>query len=217
MAEPDGALLNTIVVVGEGSARVNPDTAVLNVGLETRADTAGEALSQVTERSAAVLAAAKAQGTADDDLQTLGLSLFPQMDHQARRVVGYVATYSVALRLRDVANAAAVVDAVSQAAGDCLRLGGFHLSTTATGAARAEAGARAVEDARRRAEHLAEAAGVRVGRVTAITEARAVTTVPGPRMHRMVAASSPAGAAVPIEAGSEQLSAQVTVRFEIAD
>ncbi len=217
MPEHDAASLNTIVVVGEGSARISPDTAVLNVGLETRADSAGEALTLVTERSTAVLAAAKAQGVPDADLQTHGLALRPQVDQQGRRVIGYNASYWLELHIRDVATAPGVVDAVSQAAGDALRLGGFHLAASATEAARAEAGAHAVKDARRRAEALAQAAGVRVGRVLSIAEAGVATPAPGPRLHRVATASASPGAAVPVEVGSEELTARLTVRFEMAD
>jgi uncharacterized protein YggE len=211
-----GVPLNTIVVVGEGSARVSPDIAVLDVGLETRAESASQTLGLVTQRATAVLDAARAQGVPDADLQTHGLSLRPQTDRDARRVIGYVASYALALRLRDIAAAPAVVDAVSAAAGDALRLGGFHLLTSATDVARAEAGAHAVEDARRRAESMARAAGVRVGRVLAITEAGTAAPRPVPAPRVVAAAASP-GAAVPMETGSTELTARVTVRFEIID
>jgi uncharacterized protein YggE len=151
--------LNAIVVVGEGSARVSPDIAVLDMGLETRAESASQTLGLVTERATAILGAAKEQGVPEADLQTHGLSLRPQMDRGARRVIGYVASYALALRFRDIATAPAAVDAVSAAAGDALRLGGFHLSTSATDAARAEAGAHAVEDARHRAESNGQGSG----------------------------------------------------------
>jgi uncharacterized protein YggE len=219
MSVPDddhGVPLNTIVVVGEGSARVSPDIAVLDVGLETRAESASQTLGLVTQRATAVLDAARAQGVPDADLQTHGLSLRPQTDRDARRVIGYVASYALALRFRDIAAAPAVVDAVSAAAGDALRLGGFHLLTSATDAARAQAGAHAVEDARRRAESMAGAAGVRVGRVLAITEAGTAAPRPVPAPRVVAAAASP-GAAVPMETGSTELTARVTVRFEIID
>lgn len=214
---PGDTPANTIVVVGQGSATLTPDAAVLQVGLETRAESAGEALGRVAERSGAVLSAARVQGVPDADLQTHGVSLLPQMDNQARRVVGYVASYSLALRLRDLSAAPAVVEAVSQAAGDALRLGGFHLSTSATEAARTEAGARAVQDARHRAERLAEAAGVRLGRVLSIVEAGVAMPASGPQVLRRGVATASAAPTVPVEAGSAELTARVTVSFEITD
>jgi uncharacterized protein YggE len=208
----------SIVVVGQGSATVTPDAAVLRVGLEVRADTASQALAGVTDRAQAVLAATKGQGADEGDVQTQGVALYPQMDTQGRRVVAYLASYSLSVRLGELSSAPAVVDAVSQAAGDALRLGGFHLSTADSEAARNDAAARAVEDARGRAERLATAAGVRLGRVLAINEMGAM--VPPqmvPFARRAVAAAGPASAAVPMEAGSENVVVRVTVTFEIAD
>jgi uncharacterized protein len=215
MAPSGGSADNTIVVTGEGSAVVTPDAAVLQVGLETRADSAGEALSIVGERSAAVLAAARDRGVSDDDLQTRGVSLYPQMDEHGRRVVGYVAAYSLTVRVGGVAAASLVVDAISQAAGDALRLGGFRLSSSAIDTARADAGAQAVDDARRRAQRLAEAAGVRLGRVLSITETG--TAVPGPPTVRFAMRAAHVPAPVPLEAGSHELTARVTVTIEIID
>lgn len=215
MTAGEDATNNTIVVIGEGSVTVAADAAVLQVGLETRADSAGEALSLLTERSEAVLAAAKrlrTSGVANHDLQTRGLSLSPQMDDRGRRVVGYVASYSLSVHVGDLGAAPAIVDAISLAAGDALRLGGFGLSVSTTDIARADACARAVDDARRRAQRLAEAAGVRLGRVLSIKEWG--TGPRFPKAHALVAARA---AAPPVEAGSDELTARVTVSFEIVD
>jgi hypothetical protein len=129
---------------------------------------------------------------------------------------GVRTSYALTLHLHDIATAPAVVDAVSGAAGDALRLGGFHLLSSATGATSAEAGAHAVEDARQRAESTAQAAGMRVGRVLAITEAGTPTPPPVPA-PRVVATTASSGAAVLVETGSLELTARVTVRFEIID
>jgi uncharacterized protein YggE len=207
---------NTIVVVGHGSATVTSDAAVLQVGLETRAEGAGTALSALSERSEAVLAAVRAQGIPDPDIQTLGLSLWPRMDNQGSRVLAYMASYSLLLRLRDLTAASAVIDAVSAAAGDALRLGGFRVSPSDTAAARSDAAARAVEDARGRAERLAQAAGVRLGRVVSMIEGAMSMPAPGPRVVRAAAAAVDR-AAVPVEGGSAEVAASVTVTFEITD
>ncbi len=218
MAPRERSSDNTMVVVGEGTVVVSPDVAVLQVGLESRADSAGDALAKVTERAEAVLAAARDRGVADAALQTQNLSLHPQMDEPGRRVLGYVASYSLTVRIHDVAAASGMVDAISQAAGDALRLGGFRLSTSSTDTARADAGARAVEDARRMAQRLAEAAGVRVGRVLSITEAGTnVRPLSTGRFGVALPAAARTPAPVPVEGGSQELTARVTLTFEVID
>lgn len=194
---------------------MTPDAAVLRVGLEARADTASSALAEVTRRAQEVLAVTKDQGIGEGDVQTQGVSLRPQMDDRGLRVVTYLASYSMSIRLRDLDLAPAVMAAIGEAAGDSLRLGGFQLSTADSEAARNDAAARAVKDARSKAERLAEAAGVRLGRVLAISEMEPMA--PPRRLAAFGATRAPSPVAVPVEAGSEEVHAQVTVTFEIAD
>ena len=202
---------NTVVVTGQGSTTVRPDAAVLRVGLEARADAASVALDDVARRAQEVLAATKHQGIDEGDVQTQGVALHPQMDERGLRVVTYVASYSMSVRLRTLDLAPDVVAAISEAAGDALRLGDFHLSTADSEAARNDAAARAVKDARSKAERVAEAAGVRLGRVVAISE------MPAPPRRLAAFAATRAALRVPVEAGSDEILARVTVTFEIAD
>lgn len=211
----DALAANTITVVGEGSATVMTDSAELTVGLEVRAGTPGDALAEVSRRCQAVLAVARARGVADSDLQTRGVQVYPTFDQHGGRVVGYLASYSLDLRLRALTSAPDVLDAVTGAAEDALRLGGFRLATSATESARADAGARAVQAARGRADRLAEAAGVRVARVVSIAEEGVIRRAPRP--VREAAGAVGFAAAVPVEGGSEEVTARVTVIFEIAD
>ncbi len=192
---------------------VRPDAALLHVGIEERADTASAALEEVARRTQDVLAAARHQGIDSGDVQTKGMAVHPQMDKEGARVVSYVASYSLLLRLGTLDLAPAVVAAISEAAGDALRLGGFQLFSTGSEAARNEAAARAVKDARSKAEGMAEAAGVRLGRVVAIREVQA--SPPGWRAGPFAAAG--VVAQMPVEAGSDEVAAQVAVTFEITD
>lgn len=73
---------STIVVVGEGSATLTPDTAVLRVSLEVRADSASGALGFVSDRAEAVVAAITGRDVAREDIKTYGIGPHPQMDEQ---------------------------------------------------------------------------------------------------------------------------------------
>lgn len=209
-----GVPSNTIVVVGEGSANVTGDTATLTVVLDIRAQSPGEALAQLSERTQAVLTAAREQGLADSDLKTRAMSVLPDIDHSSRRVLGYLASYTLEVRLRVIPQAPSIIDALVDAAGEAVRLGGFHLSPSVSGSAEAEASTQAVQDARARAERLAAAAGVRVGRVLSITEDSAKGVA---RPFPMAAPAMPARAMPPVEVGSDEVSVRVRVSFELTD
>lgn len=122
-----GVPVNTIVVVGEGAANVSADTAAVTVSLGTRASSPGEALTGVSESSRAVLAAAREQGVSDRDLKTRAITVVPQVDHPSRRVLGYVASYTLEVRLRALDEAPRIIDALVDTAGEALRLGGFRV------------------------------------------------------------------------------------------
>ena len=91
----------------------------------------------------------------------------------------------------------------------------YWVKTRGTDPLKGEARSSAVADARQRAEQYAEAAGVKVGAVQSITES--VTTSPYPYAASALAydARSAAGA-VPIQAGSQDVSVNVTITYAVA-
>lgn len=201
------------MVTGEGSVELRPSHAIFDVGLECRAASPGEALAAVAARAEAVLAAARAAGLADEQLQTRGLFVAPHFDSHGGRVVEYWSSYTLELVVQEVGRAPSVVDAVTAEAGDALRLGGFRLECPLGTGARAAAGVAAVADARGRAERLADAAGVGLGRVLEIVEDPA----PAPPFRHGPVRFSAAAMAPPVEEGSERVVARVRVTFAIHD
>jgi uncharacterized protein YggE len=78
-----------------------------------------------------------------------------------------------------------------------------------------QARSRAIADAKMRAQLYAQAAGVRVGKVLTIRE----SSVPMPRPQNLALgfAAEARSAAVPVATGEQELSASVTVVFELED
>jgi len=99
-----------------------------------------------------------------------------------------------------------------EAAGDAIRVQQLSFAIDDDSAPRAAARADAVKRAQAQAKQLADAAGVALGPIHSITEAAA----PNPTVYPAMAAADAAGASVPIEAGSVQLSVTVQVVYEIA-
>lgn len=200
-----------IEVTGQGHARVAPDLAVLRLGVSTSADSAGAAMAANNAAQAAVIGAIRDAGVADGDIQTAGLSLSPQIDYEARgagRVTGYQASNLVSVRVADLTRLGAVVDgAVAAGATD---IQGLEFSAENAQAAQDRARADAVAQATHRAGVLAQAAGLALGPVLAIRDGADQGGAPGPMM-----AMEARAAAVPVEAGSVDLGAQVSMRFAL--
>lgn len=207
-----------IVVSGEGDAAIAPDMAIVSLGVAETRKTAREALDVANSAMSAVIDALKKQGIAPRDLQTSGLSIqaqyvYPQNEDGTPKppvLTGYSVSNTLTVRIRDLTKVGTVIDqavtlGVNQG-GDIRFTNEDPAKTVAT--ARAEA----VKDAIEKARTLADAAGVKVGRILEITEA-GNTEDPRPLMSARMAKQ--AEDAVPVEAGENSYSVNVNVTFAI--
>lgn len=201
----------TITGTATGKVEGTPDTLTVTLGVQTGSGTAQAALAQNADQSTRVIAALKASGVAPNDVQTAQLSLNPTFDRQGR-ITGYSVSNVVTAKIHDIANAGKVVDAAAAQAGNNIRVDGVVLSIEDTGKLVAAARADAVTRARTQARQLAKAAEVRLGPVEKITERRPDS--PG-TLARQFSADSASMSGVPIEAGTQELSVDVTVVFAI--
>jgi uncharacterized protein YggE len=166
---PSAAAERTITVNAEGSVSVEPDTAVVNVGVQANAATGGEAMEEVNASSAALTEALISSGIAADDIQTSGLSLWTTTDDRGE-INGYQASVNVNVIIRDIEAVGPTIDVAQQAAGPGFTIGGVSFSVDDPESVLGEARIEAVELARRKADQYAAAAGVTLGDVVSITE-----------------------------------------------
>lgn len=201
-----------ITITGEGSSESAPDLASVNLGVSSQGATAAEALAANSRQLAAVLERLKAQGIADRDLQTSGLNLGPRQEYsndgKPPQIVGYEASNMVTVRVRDLAKLGGILDA---AVGDGANtFNGLSFALSEPGPALDQARDKAVSDARRKAEQIATAAGVKLGRILEIREGG------GAPEPRPMFARDAAMAAAPIQGGEVGYSVSVTISWEIA-
>lgn len=195
-----------VVATGTGTATAVPDRGAFTFTVSTPAKTAVAAVQANAAGMRAVVAALKTAGIAAADLQTTQVSLDQQRSNDGQTVAGYNATSSVTAQLRTLARTGAVVDAAVAAGAD--GFSGPSLATADTEKLYADALKAAVADARAKAQTLAAAAGLTLGRVTNVTEGGA-QSVP-------YAAASKADGGVAIEPGTQEVQATVTVSFAAA-
>jgi hypothetical protein len=196
-----------IVVNGAGAVTVVPDRGAFSFAVATPAKTASAALKANASAIAAVVAALKQAGIASADLQTTQLSLDQRLSADGQTIVGYVGTSSVLAQLRELGRAGAVVDAAVAAGADSFS--GPSLSTGDTSKLYGDALKAAVADAKAKAQTLAAAAGLTLGRITSVEETGGQQPVP-------MASGAAKQDSVAIEPGSQQIEASVTVSFAAA-
>ncbi|HEV7252198.1 MAG TPA: SIMPL domain-containing protein [Mesorhizobium sp.] len=205
-----------IVVTGEGEASLRPDLALLTLSVLREADTAGEALAQSSAAMREVIAALKAMGVADRDLQTSGLQIMPRYVYedtpdrgQTSRLIGYQVVNTLAVRVRDIARVGEVIDkAVSLGVNQG---GDVAFTSDDPEAALDEARKAAVTDATGKARLLSEAAGVKLGRVLEIND----TMVAMPPVPVLAKAAAADAESTPIEPGENAYRVQVNMIFEL--
>ncbi len=201
-----------VEVSGTGTAEVEPDRAVVAFAVETSAETAADAAGANADLMTAVLGAVRAGGFAGLELETFGYSLRPEYatpDQRVRTIAAYTALNHVRATVADVDAVGGVIDAAIGAGAN--RVTQIHFEASDVEAARTEALQAAVRAARAQAEAIASALGHELGRAL---EVRGGADRPGPRPYAMDMVSMRAEA-TPIEAGSQTVTANVTVRFAL--
>jgi uncharacterized protein YggE len=192
-----------ITVQGTASVVSVPDRAELSFGVETQGQTAKAALAANASELRRVIAAVKAAG--GTNLKTQSVSLSPRYDEQ-NEVQAFVAANTVSATIKDVGKAGALIDAAVDAGAN--QVYGPSLSAGDQGELYRSALQAAVADARASAQSLASASGLALGRITAIVEGGGSAPQPYAVADKAMAAGS-----TPIEPGTQQLTATVTVTF----
>jgi uncharacterized protein len=206
----------TVTVVGEGMASAAPDTALLQLGVETRGVTPGEALEACSRALDEVIAAVRAAGVEPPRLATGELNVHPDWEvvQGQQRSAGYRAAARLTARLDAPARAGQVATAAVTAGGEAARVHGLMLVVGDQAGVLAAAREAAWRDARGRAEQYAALAGVALGRVARIEE------LPGARHAQPLArgfAAADAAAGPAVEVGEAEVRVRVAVTWALLD
>ncbi len=206
----------TVTVDGVGLVSGTPDTVTVSLGVAVQEPTASAALQSSSAKAQALIDTLTAAGVAKADIQTGYVSLWPRYRDSSETLDGYWASNSVTAVIHEMDNAGSIIDAATKAVGDGITLGGVSFSIDDTSGLYAQARQMAVQEAKRRADQLAQAAGASVGSVISMNES--AQEIPSPVAYRTAASASGAAdsAAPPIEPGRQDLQLNVQVVFELA-
>lgn len=204
-----------ISVTGAGTVSGTPDALKLAMGVQVTSPTVTAALDAANAAASKVQDTLKAQGVAEKDLQTSGVSIQAQYSwaNDKQTLTGYQVTESLTATLRNTKTAGAVISAAAAAGGDATRIDSVTLDLTDTGALVTKAREAAFKEAKDKAEQYAKVAGIELGDVVTITESTTQPTPPAPMYS--AADGAVAKAAVPIATGSQDVVVTVSVVFGI--
>jgi uncharacterized protein YggE len=199
----------TVSVSAIGSVTAEPDVAQISAGVVTEADSAKDAMSRNSIVMTKLIDGLKA-GIQPKDIQTTTLNVEPRYtqpkDGRVATINGYRVVNQVRLTVRDVKRLGDVLDQAIALGANQINHIAFDIANPE--ALKDEARKQAMENARRRGELYAKAAGGQLGPVLRISESVGEPhPMPGGRMAMR--------ASVPIEAGTRSLEVEVHVTYAL--
>lgn len=193
-----------------------PDKATISTGVETRAPTARDAMTQNATQMDKLITALIKAGVDRKDIQTGAINLNPQYDYsnqqrdpgQGPRFIGYIANNMVTVTLRKLDKAGETVDAMVAAGATNINGPTFGIEDSSN--LEAQARAKAVKSGQARADFYAQAAGYKSARLLDISESGQIERPIIMTAARMMT-SADAAPKTRIEPG--QLSTSITLSF----
>lgn len=206
----DGTLLS--VSASAQASRV-PDVATISAGVVTQAVDGNAAMRQNAEQMAKVMAAIKAAGIADKDIQTSGINLSPQyryVENESPKITGFQASNTVNLKVRDIAKLGKVLDALAAQGSNQINGPSFEIDQPEP--VYDEARLAALKKAQARAQTYAKSLGLQVRRIVSISEGGGGNFQP---MPMMAMARGKAEMDTQVSPGETTLSVNLDVVFEL--
>ena len=210
------APVSSIRVTGDARVTAKPDRVQIDIGVTTRAAQSQEAAAQNARQVDGMLTAVRKVAGPTAVLKTISYSLNPNYHYHPNggepTIEGYTALNVVQVTLDDLGKIGAVIDAATQAGANHVQ--GIQFTLRDQDAVRAQALREAVLRARGEADVLAAALGLKVLRVLTVEEnsPRIVPVRVYGGATRVTAAAAPA---TPVEAGTLDVTADVTLSVEV--
>ncbi len=207
----------TINVTGTGVATATPDIAYLNIGVHTESYEAGTAVNQNNNLTRSVKEAIMEYGIEDKDIQTSNFSIYLQSPYSgiAGELSKIIVDNTVLVTVRDLKD-------LSKMLGEAIRSGanniyGITFDIVDKQTLQDEARSKAMQNAEKQAQQLAQLSGGKPGKIIAVT----VVTNNFNNPYYGEGLGGGGGMAntsnVPVSAGNMTITVDINVVYELLD
>ena len=201
----------TVTVTGTGRVAVTPDVVRLDLRVGHDAPDVATALSGASGGIAAVGRVVREAGIADADIRTLDANVSQRYDNTGT-AAGFTAQQRLGVTVRRIEGVGEVLEAAAAAVGNALLVDQVRLDVADRTDALARARNGAFAEALAKAEQYAALAGAELGAALGVAESGA-TPLFAPKAMAFAAREMSAG--MPMVGGELELSATVTVTWEL--
>jgi len=202
---------NQMQVIGSATITKAPDMAVSQIGVQTINKELDPAINENNTKAAAIIDALKQLGIADKDIQTTSFNITPQRDYANNKpndIIGYQVDNMLSVNFRDLTKIGTGLQKAVNAGAN--NIYGISFTFADPISLQDEARTEAIKDAVKKANSMADAAGIKLGKIISINEVSSSSPV----IIRDYSKAD-ASAAVPIQSGEIGLTVQVQIVYSL--
>lgn len=200
-----------IVVTGEGKTSISPDEAVLSIGAEIKGKNAATVKLENDKIISNMIAFLKKNNIAEKDFKTQNVSLNKQRDYEEKEDY-FVANQILTIHLRDISKYETIMFGLINAGANTIQ--GVEFKSSKTASFETEVRAKAVEDAKKKANDFAKPLNQSVGKAIFVSDNSQVIN---PRLYAMEAKmmAADASGSQTVAPGEIEIISNVTIHFQL--
>lgn len=207
---------NTVSFSGDGKVVAKPDIAKIQLSIVTDALTSKVAQDENSKKSKALTDYLKKQNIDDKDVKTTGYNIYPQYKYpplgSQPQITGYQVNQSMEIKIRDLDKVSNILDGVVNAGANLVNQLSFEIDNPE--ALKAEARAKAIADAKKKANELQSQVGISLGKIVNFSENTG--GVPVPIYYEAKGLSMGGGGGGPsVPTGENEITVDVTITYQI--
>jgi hypothetical protein len=208
-----------ITVSGQGKAYIKPDVAIVNLGITTEGEKSEDVVKENNDKMNVITKELKALGIADKDIKTTNYNLYPKNNWTEGRgsfIDGYTLNQQVELKIRDFDKVGAVLQKATSLGANTIDQVQFTIEDSEK--VKGEAMKEAVAKAKEKAQNIANASGLRLGRLVSVYEDNYASPTPSYGMAEKSLGMGGGDSSIPtpdIQAGQEEVSVTMSLTYRL--
>jgi len=205
------------VVQGTGKATVAPDIAKIDIGIQESGTNLKTVQDLVNKKSQGLVAQVKKLGIEEKDIKTISYRVYPQYDYTtpSERITGYRVSTQYEVTIRDLAKIDDTIASVTSFGANSIGGVNFDLSAELKNKTLQTAREEAVDEAKTKAEGLAKAAGISLGKIINVTESTPLNIRPFPLSATGAEAAEKSITQPDIQPGTTEMEVTIVLSYEV--
>jgi uncharacterized protein YggE len=206
------SIVNTISVSSNGKVTVLPDVGYISLGVETHNADVKKAENENSNIMDAIQKAVTKLGVEETDIKTTRFNIYPRYGEKTDKPERYMVSNTIEITVKKIEDISKIIDASVDAGAN--RTNNIRFDVLDREASYNEALQNAIENAKVRAQKIADAAGLKIVGVVTVNENSSAPTIFYNQMRYEKSLASD-NMAPPISTGDMEITANVAVTYEV--